>query len=230
MARGFSMKAFQHLAIVFLLAVGCSGSSDRPDTADGVDDAVVVDTAVTPDHGADAVADAGRDAANDVAGDDLATGDVPADQDTSPDTAIDVDDDPDGVGDDSTDPDGTEIPEDAAGDVTADLGGDVAVTGFCTNEDDQSIIQADAAAIDAAARDCYLTECSGKPEPQMCNVDCVSDDTGLSPECAGCYAYRLECTLVNCMMPCMTDFGSQQCRTCQDETGCTPAFQDCAGT
>ncbi len=233
------MKAFVRLAFVLLLAVGCSGSSGRPDMGDSTYD-VVADSAVTPDDGAETEGDVGRDASNEVAGpdlqtpdssvDDVAQGGLPADHGVSADSAADVDGDPDGVAGDAADAVGADIPEDVGPvDVVADQGADVVSAGFCSNEDDQSIILGDAVAVDTVARDCYL-ECMGKPEPLTCNTDCIATNTGLSSDCAGCYTSRFECAAVNCLMVCTQDFGAEACLSCQEEYGCTASFQDCAGT
>jgi hypothetical protein len=55
--------------------------------------------------------------------------------------------------------------------------------------------------------------------------------TGLSAECAGCFAADGECGFANCAAPCTStaDGGAQQCSQCLVTNGCTPAFVTCSG-
>jgi len=219
------MKTIYQLTFVLLLAVGCSGSSGQPDTADGADDAVAVDTAVTPDDGADAVADDGRDAAIDVAGGDLA-----ADEGTRTDVALDFGQDADGqtievVEDVVMDIPGDSWPLDAAADVASD----VAVTeGACVNEADFAIVSGDISSIQATAVSCYM-DCSSLPEVESCMADCIATAKGISSPCAMCFASQTTCMAVNCIMQCVGDPQSGECLGCQEENGCTAAFATCSG-
>jgi len=234
------MKPAYQLVFVALFAVACSGSSGRSDTG-LIDDSADGDTLVATDDGAETHGDAGRDAAVDSVGDvetdvvgdavqDLVPGDLLADDGTSADVAVDVDQDFDGLAADVSGDGGDDAADDVEpADAAEDNESDVGQVGMCTNENDQSIIQADPAGIDTEARDCYMVDCLSMPGPVMCTADCVVTNTGISSGCGGCYAGRVECTFVNCLAVCLSNLGSQECLACQEDMGCTSTFQDCAG-
>lgn len=100
--------------------------------------------------------------------------------------------------------------------------------GACTNEADLPIIAADRDGITAKATDCGLA-CLSDADPVACATPCVVEKTGLTNDCAGCYAGMINCTIANCIAQCALDPASETCKQCQTEAGCYSGFYACSG-
>jgi hypothetical protein len=57
----------------------------------------------------------------------------------------------------------------------------------------------------------------------------VVKESGVTQDCAGCYADIVICTLNNCVGYCAVDPESQDCFDCQVDKGCRAAFDSCSG-
>ena len=77
------------------------------------------------------------------------------------------------------------------------------------------------------AQDCGLG-CLGDPDSEACAVECVQDETGLSRDCASCYADAVDCAINNCLAPCAMDPSSWECAACRDDF-CRDDFEFCSG-
>ena len=47
-----------------------------------------------------------------------------------------------------------------------------------------------------------------------CIAECISDQSGLSTACTGCYGSIAACSTAFCLSPCLADAGSQECSDC----------------
>jgi hypothetical protein len=102
-------------------------------------------------------------------------------------------------------------------------GGNGGSTGACTNQGDVEAICDEA--FPAAVQACGLDNLSGTAEDVAM---CVSEDTGLSSECAACFGETTKCGAANCLTECAAGPLSDPCATCL-EANCDPAFYACAG-
>jgi hypothetical protein len=104
----------------------------------------------------------------------------------------------------------------------------------CVNPADQAAIEALAtpeqsgpAALGALAADCPISSCgaeigvvltdsSGEARNALgdCIARCISDQTGLSVACTGCYGSIAACSTGCCLEPCLEDAGSEDCANC----------------
>ena len=57
---------------------------------------------------------------------------------------------------------------------------------------------------------------------------CISDKTGVSPGCAGCFGTLMDCTFKKCLSQCAGGPDSPACSTCLN-TNCYPDFKSCSG-
>jgi len=71
-------------------------------------------------------------------------------------------------------------------------------------------------------------QCLGDADPGACSTMCLEDATGLSTDCAGCYAGLFLCTIDNCLSQCVADPSGQVCQECT-ASNCMPDFIDCGG-
>jgi hypothetical protein len=113
-------------------------------------------------------------------------------------------------------------PMDAAPGADGGEGMDAAVMGACTNQADMDLhnntdVQA---GVETCASDCF----GGRPCMRMC----LTNDVGLSMECAECYVEVTSCTIQNCLSECAGSDRSM-CEMCRDDSGCTAGFLTCAG-
>ena len=97
--------------------------------------------------------------------------------------------------------------------------------GACLSEDDLAIVQADA--FKSTMQKCGMGTCAGTPDAQKCIAQCVVEDSGLSFDCAVCFADHLVCIVGSCMPVCM-DGGSAACQECM-KAKCEPDLFACAG-
>jgi hypothetical protein len=108
--------------------------------------------------------------------------------------------------------------------------GDGAGGDYCNNADDLAIINGTTVDVQeettTCATDCYLHH---PTTLRQCTADCVVTATGLSADCADCYAGMAECTVHNCLTQCMSDPTSTTCLDCLDTAGCITTFLDCSG-
>ena len=106
-----------------------------------------------------------------------------------------------------------------------DATGDAA--GACINDDDQAIIDDPDVDVTAVATD-YAYACLTDEDIGACAAAGVSADTGLSNECAYCYAEQVVCAAENCLSQCIADSEAQGCVDCRNEN-CVPLFEPCSG-
>ncbi len=104
---------------------------------------------------------------------------------------------------------------------------DPPVTDACMNAADLGIIGGDEVDATGEAQDCGLS-CLGDEDPGACSETCVVDATGLSGDCAGCYAGVVVCSIQNCLAPCAADPSSEACTSCQAEN-CLDDYYACTG-
>jgi hypothetical protein len=156
------------------------------------------------DTTADAGTEAGDDAATTEADDDAAT--TEADDDAAT----------------------TEADDDAA---TTEADDDAATTeggeGACINQDDQAIIDDPETDVTAVATE-YAYACLTSDDIGACTAEGVTTDTGLSTDCALCYAEQVVCAAENCLADCISDSEAQGCVDCRNEN-CVPLFEPCSG-
>ncbi|MGB0589894.1 MAG: hypothetical protein ACPGU1_09460 [Myxococcota bacterium] len=137
-------------------------------------------------------------------------------------------------GDDATTTEGgddaatTEGGDDAA---TTEGGDDAATTeggeGACTNADDQAVIDDPDTDVTAVATE-YAYQCLTSDDIGSCTAEGVTNDTGLSTDCALCYAEQVVCAAENCLGECISDSEAQACVDCRNEN-CVPLFEPCSG-
>ena len=122
----------------------------------------------------------------------------------------------------------TEGGDDAA---TTEAGDDAATTeggeGACTNDDDKTIIDDPDTDVTAVATE-YAYQCLTSDDIGACTAEGVRTDTGLSTDCALCYAEQVVCAAENCLGECISDSTAQGCVDCRNEN-CVPLFEPCSG-
>ena len=122
----------------------------------------------------------------------------------------------------------TEGGDDAA---TTEAGDDAATTeggeGACTNDDDKTIIDDPDTDVTAVATE-YAYQCLTSDDIGACTAEGVTTDTGLSTDCALCYAEQVVCAAENCLGECISDSTAQGCVDCRNEN-CVPLFEPCSG-
>ena len=109
---------------------------------------------------------------------------------------------------------------------TGDVEANLPVVDACINDADLVILGGDTN-VTGEAQDCGLA-CLGDADPGACSATCVEDATGLTTDCAGCYAGTVVCSIENCLAQCATDPTSEACATCQAEN-CLDEFYTCTG-
>ena len=105
--------------------------------------------------------------------------------------------------------------------------GDTGEGGACTNEADLALINSDDVDVTGAAQTCGLG-CLGDDDPGACSAACVSEETGISEACAGCYGDTVLCSAENCLADCAMDPAGDACGECQAEF-CLDDFYACTG-
>jgi len=98
--------------------------------------------------------------------------------------------------------------------------------GACTNDADAAITSAQD--INEIAQSAAMS-CFSEPDMGACVAESVSDQTGLSTECALCYGGTVGCIMANCMMDCMGGPDSPGCTICMEDSGCMADFEECSG-
>jgi hypothetical protein len=96
----------------------------------------------------------------------------------------------------------------------------------CQNEMDCPFV-ADGS-VRVAAQTCGGGECLAS-EDEDCARDCILAELDISAGCAGCYADFVNCTIAQCLAPCIAGADSEGCLDCQETSGCRPDFDDCSG-
>jgi len=99
---------------------------------------------------------------------------------------------------------------------------DLQNAGACTNDADQAVLDDDT--LENSMQGC-ITQCIGKPV--TCLTNCIVDETGLSEECAACFAESVACAMEHCADVCIGNPGSPECKQCRLEN-CGPALQECS--
>ena len=111
----------------------------------------------------------------------------------------------------------------------------------CTNDADQAIFDDPEVNPDEVVAMCPTSDCGGpvgaviggdtSDRARMalgeCVSECLSDRTGLSEGCSGCYAGVTVCAVSDCLDACFEDPGGQECATCTLEN--CPDFEACRG-
>ncbi len=100
-----------------------------------------------------------------------------------------------------------------------------AVTGACTNPADDTVHESYDLLDEAVT---CTVGCLSDPNRVACVASCLTANTGVSPDCAGCYADSSECGLQNCAGQCAIDQNAPPCQACL-EANCIEAFDDCSG-
>ena len=113
----------------------------------------------------------------------------------------------------------------AAGAPTGNVSCDASADGVCQNATDCPFVVNGEARQTAGS--CGLS-CL-ESESDTCAVDCIVDETSMTPECAGCYAAAVACATEKCLAECVGGPESVGCRTCQVEEGCREEFNTCSG-
>ena len=72
-------------------------------------------------------------------------------------------------------------------------------------------------------------QCVSSGGGEDCSRDCILEMLEMSSECAQCYADTVDCTIANCLGPCLGASESVACKECQVEKGCRAAFNECSG-
>jgi hypothetical protein len=62
-----------------------------------------------------------------------------------------------------------------------------------------------------------------------CGTQLVSDELGITPDCAWCAAELAACAAVQCYETCGTDPAGPECGWCYRESGCEEAYEVCSG-
>ena len=113
----------------------------------------------------------------------------------------------------------------------------------CTNASDMAAIERsdygpdmDMTVTDIAAaegRDCAL---SGAEDVRMCTADAIVEVTegAVSAGCASCYGLSVECSVANCLTPCLAGSDSPDCVSCRcgdndASANCIEMFSECSG-
>jgi hypothetical protein len=100
--------------------------------------------------------------------------------------------------------------------------------GACTNSADQGIIDMlGSAGLEAAITDCGTGCFFASGDKAQCVIDCMTDDIGLSAECAGCFGLVTGCALEHCALDCIN--AGPGCDQCMAEFGCQDDFPACSG-
>lgn len=159
----------------------------------------------------------------------------------TPDAAEDVrlDEARDGAGDgaaasgDASAADGVAPKDDAGG---ADVAGG---GGACTNADDGSIVGGETGLdVDVEVPKCVRALLMGGSGPADDDFAdrvgaCLTDATGLTGPCAGCYAANADCGADGCLALCIVDPDARDCVDCRcgrsGKPNCIQAFVDCSG-
>ena len=103
-----------------------------------------------------------------------------------------------------------------------EAGGD----GACLNASDLAILEtADVGELAGSA----AIECLFDPDVSGCVIAAVVGATGLSSDCAGCYAEQVVCAISSCLAQCAPpNEGSAACGVCVEEN-CSSLFPECSG-
>lgn len=103
---------------------------------------------------------------------------------------------------------------------------DPTAEGVCQNAVDCEFVVDGTARIEAGK---CGQECVQTGGGEGCSRDCILETLAMSSECAQCYADTVDCTIANCLGPCLGAAESTACKECQVEKGCRAAFNECSG-
>ena len=96
------------------------------------------------------------------------------------------------------------------------------MSGACTNSMDTAIL----GMIDVQKVIGGCAQMTFGQEPAT--KDCIKKNTGLSDGCTTCFDAIIGCTIMHCIMQCISDSAAPACVMCRD-TNCNPAFATCSG-
>jgi hypothetical protein len=96
-------------------------------------------------------------------------------------------------------------------------------SGACVNPSDQSVKSS--YDLEQESFDCFL-QCN--PGSAECFANCISSNTGLSPDCATCYGQGVQCVIDNCTDPCLSSLEGPECVSCRAQY-CDGPFTSCSG-
>lgn len=102
----------------------------------------------------------------------------------------------------------------------------------CVNAADAMQLNDDSIDEVAVAESCGL-RCIGNGDAN-CELDCVTEQTELSPTCATCVAVPVTCAIEVCLPECAADPSSPECGRCTcgenpDGVNCIARFDTCSG-
>jgi hypothetical protein len=116
-------------------------------------------------------------------------------------------------------------PVDGGGGAPGNVGCDPEADGVCQNPTDCPFVVNGEAR--KTAGQCGL-DCL-ESEEESCAVDCIVEETSMTPDCATCYAGAVACATENCLSACIEDTEAEKCKLCQVEKGCREEFNTCSG-
>jgi len=215
MRKTFSVAAILAMGLALSLALGGCGSSDGDDKDTG--------GAVE-----EVKADAGP---SEVAPEEVAPEEVaPEDQTAPPEEVIEeVTEDiqaPEDIQEDTGTPP-IDVVEEVEPEIEPeDIQPEEIIPGDACLSDEDKAIAADAGAqakIVQCLKTCYLD----LGEDTACVIQCIADETGLSPACSECFGYLGECTVLSCPV-CIADSSTQECADCRNEK-CSDTMLECSG-
>jgi len=184
------------------LTASCVATSKKKNESDGVTGDVVVDVAVS-----DISADSGSETDQTAPPKDAT--EPPADG-GGPDTPTVADAGPS---------DTATVDAVAADSAAADVG---TIESGCTPEEQEAVFSVNPGiVIQLCIKDC------GAGDVQ-CVQDCFAEKTGVSLECASCFAQTYACILENCADVC-EDVTTEECEQCAAENGCFEEMVQCVG-
>jgi hypothetical protein len=100
--------------------------------------------------------------------------------------------------------------------------------GACDNSADLAELEAIESTLEGTITSCVFGCLDQLANFASCGTSCIERDTELSNGCAACFGASMKCTVDNCVLACATPT-APGCATCQDEKGCTAAFDECSG-
>ncbi|KAH3743194.1 hypothetical protein Pelo_15423 [Pelomyxa schiedti] len=100
------------------------------------------------------------------------------------------------------------------------------VCAICTdcNKQDRATIHSDAdlhKQLEKCARKCLMKD-------EGCELQCVTESVGISPECSVCFADDIKCSMLHCKLECLFNSRSSKCLTCH-KTFCEEDLISCTG-
>ena len=110
--------------------------------------------------------------------------------------------------------------------------------GACSGSADRALFADPSFDPEAAAPACVVPMALGGGGPGTPGfvsgvAECLAEDTGISTECATCYAMNAECSFASCGVICLPDRNSKECRDCRcgrtSDVNCFTLLAACTG-